>query len=186
MDGIYKSLREKFEKAIEYCREELLSIRTGKASPAILETRTVLAYGGTTKLRMQELAKISITGPGSLLINPFDPATVQDIEKAILASPLGLTPRVDGKTIHITIPALSEDQRLKYQKMVRVKIEESKNTTGIARDDARKQIKQLFEDKEITEDDKFTSEKEIDKITHDYSARLDEMKEKKDRELMEV
>ena len=85
MDGIYKSLREKFEKAIEYCREELLSIRTGKDAPAILETITVLAYGGTTKLRMQELATISITGPGSLLINPFDPATVQDIEKAILA-----------------------------------------------------------------------------------------------------
>ncbi len=186
MDTIYKSLKEKFEKSIEYCREELLSIRTGKASPAILESITILAYGGTSKLKMQELATVSITGPGSLLINPFDPATVQDIEKAILASPLGLTPRVDGKTIHITIPALSQDQRLKYQKMVSVKIEESKNALRGARDDARKQVKQLFEDKAITEDEKFAGEKEIDKITQEHSARLDEMKEKKDRELMEV
>lgn len=163
-----------------------MSIRTGKASPSLLESLTVLTYGGTTKLKVQELATVSTTGPSSLLINPFDPSTVQDIEKAILSSPLGLTPRVDGKTIHVTIPALSEDQRLKYQKMVAVKIEESKNTLRVARDDARKHVKQQFEDKEVTEDEKFGAEKEIDKITQEYTTRLEELKEKKDRELMEV
>ena len=82
--NVYKQLREKAEKAIEYVRDELMTIRTGKASPSFVESLLVLTYGGTTKLKVQELATVSVAGPNALTINPFDASTVQDIEKAIL------------------------------------------------------------------------------------------------------
>lgn len=186
MDQLITELKKKLSGTEEYIRSELMQIRTGKSSPSLVENIVVTTYGGTTKLRIMELATITVAGPSRLMISPFDGSTVQDIEKAIHASPLHLTPRVDGKTIHIDIPALSEEQRKDFLKIVSSKIEEGKVRVRGARDDARRQIKTAFESKEITEDDKFREEKEVDKVCQDSNTNLDEMKSKKEKEIMEV
>ncbi len=186
MDSLLNELKQKIASAHDYIRSELNAIRTGKASPSFVENVSVLTYGGSTKLRILELATVTVSGPSRLVISPYDVSTVQDIEKAIHASPLHLTPRVEGKAIHIDIPPLSEEQRRDFLKVISAKVEEGKVRIRGARDDVRRQVKTAFEAKEITEDDKFRQEKEIDKITQEATLQLDEMKSKKEKEIMEV
>lgn len=186
MDTAHNELKERLVKIIDFTREELMGIRTGKASPALVENIMVDAYGGTTKLRILELASVSVSGPSQLLISPFDPATVQEIERAIHASPLHLTPRVEGKLIRIDIPPLSAEQRHDFQRLIAQTAEKGREQMRTARDDARRGVKGSFEAKTISEDEKFRLEREIDKITQEHTAIIDEMKEKKEVEVMEV
>lgn len=183
---LISEFKQKLDRVIEKTKEEIVTIKTGKASPVMVESLMVLSYGGTTKLKLLELATIMTEGASGLLIAPFDPSTVQDIEKAILSSPLNLTPRVDGKNIHIKIPPLSEEQRKQMLKTVSTKIEEGKVAMRHDRDEARKKVKAAQEEKTISEDDKFRIEKDIDKITHEYTLSLEELKSRKEKELMEV
>lgn len=183
---ITQELASRLDRVEAFSREELMGIRTGKASPALVENIIVSVYDNTTKLSILELATVATAGPSHLTISPFDPATVQDIEKAILSSPLHLTPRVEGKLIHITVPALSEEQRREFMKLISAKIEEGRVKIRGARDDMRKKVKATFETKEITEDDKFRIEKKLDEVSQEYTKKLDELKEKKEKEIMEV
>ncbi|MFA5136833.1 MAG: ribosome-recycling factor [Patescibacteria group bacterium] len=167
-------------------KEDLKSIRTGTANPSIIEQLVVDAYGGSTKLKLTELATITTEGPSALLIVPFDPNTITDIEKAILKSPLGLSPQVQGTKIVIRIPALSEEQREKYVKLVAQKVEEKKNVVRNHRDDVRKKIKISFDAKDMTEDDKYRLEKEIDIHTQKINGELLEIKEAKEGEIRKI
>lgn len=178
--------KKSLEHDVEKTRSELLVLKTGKASPALVENLFIETYGGSAKLRLMELATIATEGVSALLISPFDPSTIADIERAILASPLNLTPRVDGKDIHIKIPALTEEQRLKLLKTVSQKIEEAKVMMRTKRDDIRKKIRHAFDAKELSEDQKFRFEKEIDQITHEYTTLLDDVKAKKEKEMMVI
>lgn len=166
--------------------EDLKTIRTGRANPIIVEQLVVDAYGGSTKLKLMEMATITTEGPAALVIAPFDPSTVPDIEKAILKSPLGLSPQVQGTRIIIRIPPLSEEQREKYVKLVNQKIEEKRNIVRNHRDDVRKKIKTQFDEKTLTEDEKYRLEKEIDTITQKANSQLLEIKEAKEREIREI
>ncbi len=166
--------------------EDLKTIRTGRANPVIVEQLVVDAYGGSTKLKLMELSTITTEGPAALVISPFDPSTVPDIEKAILKSPLGLSPQVQGTRIMIRIPPLSEEQREKYVKLVNQKIEEKRNIVRNHRDDVRKKIKTQFDEKTMTEDEKYRTEKEIDIITQKANSQLLEIKEAKEREIREI
>ncbi len=186
MDSFLSDFKQSAEKTIENLKEDLKSIRTGRATPAIVENIIVNTYGGQTKLRMMELATITTEGPSILVIAPFDPSTVKDVEKAILTSPLGLNPHVQGTHIKINIPSLSQEQREKFVKIVAQKIEERKQTMRNLRDNGRKEIKQKFEAKEWTEDDKFRFEKELDKIAQTYMELIQDAREKKEKEIMEV
>lgn len=185
-DTLVSDIRQKMEREVERTRGEILMIKTGKASPGLIEGLIVETYAGSTKLRLMELASISTESSSELLIAPFDPETVRDIERAILMSPLSLTPRVDGKNIHIKIPPLTEEQRLKLLKTVAQKIEEGKVLIRTRRDEVRKKVRQAFDSKELSEDQKFRVEKEIDKITQEYTKSLDELKQKKEKDLMEI
>jgi ribosome recycling factor len=184
------SIEEEFSsqsrRAIEQLTDELRQIRTGKASPSLVEDLEVAAYGGQMKMKLKELASIATDGPTSIIIDPFDPSTIQDIEKAFLTSPLQLSPRVEGKMIRIITPPLTMEQREKFAKLVNQKIEETKNNVRYYRDHARKNIKTLIDEKTITEDDKFRSEKNIDTKTKDFSDQLDELKKKKQDEIMSL
>lgn len=171
---------------VDKIKEDLIMIKTGKASPALVESLMITTYNGTTKLKLQELATIVTEGASGLFISPFDPAVIQDIEKAILTSPLSLTPRVDGKNIHIKIPPLSEEQRKQMMRAVSTKIEEGRMTMRRDRDEARKKIKIAHEDKIISDDDKFRIEKEFDKLTHEATLLLDDLKLRKEKEMMAV
>ena len=174
------------QKVIESLKEDLKSIRTGHASPSLVENLVVEAYGGSTKLRLLELATITTEGPAALSITPFDPSTIQEIERSILKSPLGISPIVQGSRIIIKIPPLSSEQREKFIKIIGEKVEEKKVHIRNNRDSVRRVLKGMFEKKEITEDDIFRLEKEIDLITQKFMEEIQVIRDKKEKEIREV
>lgn len=178
--------KQQSTKVIENLKEDLKSIRTGRATPSLVENMLVEAYGGQSKLRLLEVATITTNGPSALLISPFDPSILSDIEKSILKSPLGISPIVQGSTITLKIPALSQEQREKFIKLIGQKVEERKGIIRNLRDNARKTIKSAFEKKEITEDDKFRQEKEVDLASQKYMEEIEHHKEHKEVEIREV
>jgi len=186
MDSILEQFKKSAEKALLYLKEDLKSIRTGKSSPALLENLIIETYGGQSKLKLMELATIMTEGPTALSVTPFDPSTVPDIEKAILKSTLGLSAAVQGNRLLVRIPPLSEEQRQKLVKLVNQKNEEKRNTIRNFRDDARKKVKQQFEAKEMSEDEKFKLEKEIDVESQKQMDELQKIRENKEKEIMQV
>lgn len=183
---IVSSFNQQSLKTIVSLKEDLKSIRTGRSSPSIVENLMVETYGGQSKLKLLELATITTDGPSSLLIIPFDPSIIQDIERSILKSPLGLTPAVQGSKIIIRIPSLNTEQREKYIKIVGEKIEEKKVTIRNHRDDARRIIKTTFEKKEMSEDEKYRLEKEIDVQSTKYMEEINTIRVNKEIEIREV
>lgn len=186
MDSHLNHLKTVIQTTIEQLKEDLKTFRTGRANPTMIEFLVVETYGGQTKMKLLEMATILTEGPTTLIINPFDPTTLSDIEKAILKSPIGLSPITQGNRIILQVPALSQEQREKLIKLCHMKIEEKRNTIRNMRDEARKKIKTMFEAKEITEDDKFRVEKEIDTITQKYMEEVEVIRDKKDREITEI
>lgn len=183
---IVSTFNQQAAKTILSLKEDLKSIRTGRASPSLVENLTVETYGGQSKLRLLELATIMTEGASSISITPYDPSVVQDIEKAILKSPLGLTPSTQGTRIVIRIPSLNTEQREKYIKVVGEKVEEKKVTVRNHRDDSRKIIKTAFEKKEMSEDEKYRLEKEIDAQSTKFMEEINVIRESKEKEIMEV
>lgn len=173
-------------KALIFLKEDLKTIRTGKVSPSLIENITVQTYGGQAQLKLLELGTTAVESQSTIAITPFDPATISDIEKALLKSPLGINPLVQGNRIIVKFPALSQEQREKLVKLVNQKTEERKNIIRGFRDEARKKIKQLFESKEITEDEKFRIEKDIDSETQRQMQELQKIRETKEKEIMEI
>lgn len=185
-DDLISLFKKKSQKIIDFLKEDLKSIRTGRASPSLIENLEVETYGGSTKLKLLELSTITTEGPNILIVSPFDPSTIKDIEKAILKSPLGLSPSTQGGRIILKIPPLSTEQRDKFKKIASEKIEEKKNQIRNLRDDIRKNIKEKFEKKELTEDEKFRLEKEVDNLNSLITKEIDLIKQKKEQEIMEI
>ncbi len=181
-----QEFKQQSQKVIEGLKEDLKTIRTGRATPSLVENIIVDTYGGQSKLKILELASIMTDGPSALTITPFDPSVLGDIEKAILKSPLGINPIVQGNNITLRVPPLSSEQREKYIKIAAVNIEERKGMIRNLRDNARKTIKTSLENKEITEDDKYRQEKEIDTISQTFMEDIESIKEKKEAEVREV
>ncbi len=186
MNNLTSDFKSFIQKIVNQLREELKTIRSGRANPAILEGIIVETYGGQTKLKLNELSTITTDESAALIITPFDPSTTQDIEKAILKSPLGVNPQVQGTKILVHIAPLSEEQRFKLVKMINQKIEEKKTMIRNQRDEVRRKIKHQFEAKEMTEDQKFRVEKDIDTVTHNCMGEIDGVRKSKDKEIMEV
>lgn len=174
------------KKVIEHLREELQAIRTGRASSTIIEGMMIDTYGGSTKMKLMEMSSITSEGPTTLVVTPYDASTIQDIEKAFLKSPLGLTPKVQGNRILIVFPDLSQEQREKFVKLVGQTVEEHKVKIRGLRDDIRKKIKANFDAKSITEDDKFRQEKDIDTATQKFNEEMQDMKEKKEEQIRAI
>ncbi len=181
---------EKFKqyaaKTIENLKEDLKSIRTGRATPSLVENLGIEAYGGSTKLRLLELASITTEGPSALSITPYDSSIITDIEKSLFKSPLGISPAVQGNRIILRIPPLSQEQREKFIKLVSQKIEEHKGIIRNLRDNARKDIKTSFETKMITEDDKFRMEKETDAVSQKIMGEIEQLRSKKEADIREI
>lgn len=174
------------QKTILALKEDLKSIRTGRATPALVENLQILAYNGTTTLKLKEMASISTEGPQTLVIVPYDISTVGDIEKGILASAVGLTPASQGTKILVKIPPLSQEQREKFIKICGQMVEEKRVSVRGQRDENRRKIKAQFELKTITEDDKFRLEKEIDTASTGVMDEIEVVRESKEREIREV
>lgn len=185
MNTLTTEFKNEAEKIINNLRNDLTSIRTGRATPALVENIIVETYQGQAKLKLLELASITADAQ-SLNIIPYDMSTMKDIEKAILKSPLGMNPNTVGNKIILKLPPLTQEQRQKILKFVNQKIEEKKEQLRISRDNARKKMRALFDKKEITEDDKFRLEKEIDNLTQKYNETISDIKHKKEKEVIEI
>jgi len=178
--------QKKAAAIIEKLKENLRSIRTGVVTPALVENIIVETYGGQTKLKLLELSAISSFGPQTLVIAPFDPSTIKDIEKALISSNLGVSPVVQNNQIFIKFPPLSQEQREKLVKIVNQIVEEARQKIRSLRDEVRKTIKISFEKKEITEDEKFRKEKELDLQTQKINETIEEIKKKKINDVINI
>ena len=183
-DEIVMNAEEGMEKAVDYMSHEFAAIRTGKASPALVEGIDVEAYGATMKIK--QLAVISTPEPRMLVINPFDASTVQAIEKAIRESKIGINPSVDGKIIRLPIPALSEERRKDLVKTCKTIAEETRVRIRASRRDAMDHLKKSQKDGEITEDELGTYEKDVQKLTDDYGKKVDVALVAKEADIMKV
>jgi ribosome recycling factor len=179
-----QAAREKMEKAIEAMRREFASVRTGKASPALLDVVRVEAYGSYVPLN--QVATINVPEPRLLLVQPFDRANMGAIEKAIQTSGLGLNPSNDGKVIRVPIPALTEERRKEYVKLLHKYAEDGRIAVRQARREANDEIKKMEKSHEISEDDARRQQDEVQKLTNQYGERIDELLKHKEAEVMEV
>jgi len=181
---IVKNLKPHLDKTIEYLKNELAGLQIGRATPGLLENLEVEVYGQIMPLK--QLASIQTPEPRMILVRPWDKAIISQIEKAIGKSRLGLTPSVDDDSIRLKIPALSEDRRKELVKIVHEKAEESRISIRRQREESWRQIQVLEQQKEIREDDKFRAKNELQKAIDEYNDKIDELKKRKEDEIMKV
>jgi len=176
--------KEKMVKAIEHVRVDMSNVRTGRASSALVETLTADYYGTPTVLR--QLAGFSVPDAMLLVITPYDKGSLGAIEKAIQSSDLGINPTNDGNVIRLSFPPLTEERRKELVKVVRHKAEEGKVAIRNLRRSGRHELDALQKDGELSTDELERVEKELEKITHDQVAAIDQLLANKERELLQV
>jgi ribosome recycling factor len=175
---------EKMEKAVEHTQTQFGSVRTGRATPALVEHLQVEYYGAPVPL--QQLASISVPEARQLLIKPHDRGSLGAVEKAIRESDLGVAPNNDGIAIRISLPQLTEERRREYVKVVKNMAEEGRIAVRAARRDARKTLETSERDGEMSADDLERAEKELEKVTHEHVESIDAALGRKESELLEV
>lgn len=181
---VLKETGERMKGAVTSLKEDLSAIRTGRATPALIEKVMVEYYGQPTPLI--QLASISVPEPRQLLVKPFDPGSVKDIEKAFQTSDLGLNPNSDGKVIRLNLPQLTEERRRDLVKIVNARVEEAHVAVRNIRRDAIKDMRDFKEEKLISEDDLKRGEEETQKLTDEIGKEIDAMGRAKEKEVMEV
>ncbi|SDT86411.1 ribosome recycling factor [Verrucomicrobium sp. GAS474] len=184
LDDVLLEGEEKMIKALEFLKTEFGGVRTGKASPDLVNNLTVVAYDSHMKLK--EVAAVTTPDPRMVMIQPWDAGTVDAIRKAIEESKLGISPIIDGKIIRLPIPALSEERRNDLVKTIRKMAEEGRVALRAVRRIAIDEAKKLQKDGDITEDDLKDAEKEVQKLTDQYNGEIDKALESKEAELMKV
>lgn len=184
LNDIYAESKTRMKGAIMALDEDLAGIRTGRANPALVEKLQVEYYGVHTPL--QQLASIGVPEARQLLIRPFDPATVRDIERAIQASDLGLTPNSDGKSIRLNLPPLTQERRQELVRVVKNRVEEARVAIRNVRRDNIKDLREFENEKMISEDDLKRGEEELQKITDEFIEETNKIGERKEIEIMEV
>ena len=175
---------DKMEKSIAFLGEQFSGIRTGKASPALVENIQVPYYGALTRLR--ELANIATPEPRLIVINAYDPTSLGEIEKAILAANLGVTPMNDGRVVRVPIPELNEERRTELTKVAKRMAEETRVAIRNIRREANDHTKELEKKSTITQDDRDDTLKEIQKQTDEYIGKIDAALKAKESDIMEV
>lgn len=179
-----KEAESRMKASLQALEDDLSGIRTGRATPALVDRLSVEYYGAPTPL--QQLATFSVPEPRQILIKPFDPSTIRDIERAIQVSDLGLTPSNDGKSIRLTLPPLTQERRLELVRVVNQRVEEGRVSIRNVRRDAIKDLREFEEEKMISEDDLKRGEEDIQKITDDYVEKMNEVGKAKEEEILEV
>jgi len=184
VEEIFEDLNERMGKSIESLKREYSRLRTGRASLSLLDGIRVSYYDTPTPLN--QMASLAVPEPRLIVIQPWDKTAIGDIEKAILKSELGLTPMSDGKVIRIAIPPLTEERRKELVKVARKMAEDNKVAIRNIRRDANDMLKDLKTEKEITEDDLYRSQDEVQKITDDFISQVDELCATKEKEILEI
>lgn len=184
LDDIKADAKKRMQGAIQALENDLSRIRTGRASPALVEEIRINYYNVPTPL--QQLASISVPEPRSLLIRPFDPSTLKEIERGILASDLGLTPNNDGKVVRLNLPALTEDRRKELVKVVKRRAEEARVAVRNIRRDLIRDLRDYENEKLISEDELKRGEDELQKETDSFIEKIDKVSRAKEEEVLEV
>ena len=184
LDDFLLEAEDKMSKTEQVIVNEFAGVRTGKASPALVENLMVEVYG--SQMRVRELAGITTPEPRTLTIQPWDVNSLHPIEKAIQKSNLGLTPSIQGKAIRLFFPELSEERRQEFVKIVRKMAEDGRVAIRHVRRDAMEQLKKHGHDSGVTEDEEKQCEKDLQKLTDDYTAKIDAQVVHKEKEIMTV
>ena len=184
INEVLEELRERMQRSVEALQDDLLSIRTGRASPALVDKLQVEYYGSLTPLN--QLASVAAPEPRRLVIRPWDPASLPDIERAILKSDLGLTPMNDGKLIRLSIPRLTEERRRELVKVVSRRVEEARVAVRNLRRDALQDLKDFEKEKMISEDEFYRGKDEVQGLTDEFIETIDEIGKRKEEEVMEI
>ena len=184
LEVVYEEVSEAMEKSVESYRKDLLRIRTGRASTALLDGIMVDYYGSPTPLN--QLANLSAPDPRLLVVSAFDKGSLGDIEKAVQASELGLNPANDGKVIRIAVPPLTEERRKDLVKQVKKSAEEHKIGVRDARRDGLAMLKELQNDGSLPKDDRHRADKHVQDLTNEFTGKLEELTAQKEKEVLEV
>lgn len=183
IEMVIDETKEKMTKAVSHTREEFTGVRTGRATPALIDKLLVEYYGSETPL--QQLASFSVPEARQLLVNPFDKGSIGAIERALQLADLGLNPSNDGQTIRLSFPPLTADRRKELVKVVKGMAEEGRISVRQIRRAARHDLDGLSSEDDVSEDDVTRAEKDLDKVTHDHESQIDEALAQKERELLE-
>jgi ribosome recycling factor len=181
---VFDECRDKMHKAVSHLQQEFAGIRTGRATPGLVEKLKVDAYG--SELPLQQLAGISVPEPRMLVISPYDKGSMKAIEKAIQASDLGINPSNDGQVVRLVFPPLTEDRRKELVKLVKQRAEEGRVAVRNIRRQARHDLEALEKDGDLSKNDLDRAEKDLEKLTHSVVDDVDQMLEHKEQELLEV
>lgn len=184
MDEI--SVSQKMQKVVDSVTSDIAGIRTGRATPSLVENISVPAYGGTQILRILEVASITASDAQTLVISPWDKSIIGDIRKGIMEANLGMNPSIDGEVIRISFPPLTTEDREKYVKLLSQKLENGKVMIRQIRADEMHDIKKGFESKVITEDDKKDTENKLQELTDLYIGKVETLGESKKQELLTI
>ena len=182
LKGMFSEVKVRMDGAIDRARRDMASVRTGRATVSILDSVHVEAYGA--RVPLNQVASLSVPEPAMIVAQPFDPSLMKAIEKAITQSDLGLNPTNDGKVVRIPIPSLTDERRKELSKLVHKFTEEGRNGVRLVRRDANDKLKKLLKDSKISQDDERKGLDEVQKITDQHIALIDDLQKKKDAELL--
>src|SRR5205823_13632200 len=184
IDDLIQDARRRMDKSVEAAQTEFSTLHTGRASPALLDRIQIDYYGQQTPLK--QLATINAPEPRLLTVQPFDPSSLQSIERAIQESDLGLTPSNDGKVIRLPVPQLTEERRKELVKVARQLAEEGRVAVRNVRRDVMHHLKELVDKGEVGSDEEHRAEERVQKLTDDHTHKIDELLKRKEAEIMEV
>lgn len=184
MDNIVSGVRGKMQRAMDVLREDFATVRTGRATPSLVENIVINAYGGAQALRVLELATIHIENNNTIVINPFDKSIIAEIEKGIANANVGLNPIVDREVLRINLPPLTEERRGELVRLIKQKAEQGKVMLRQARHEGMEDAKKQAEGQNISEDEVTRIEKEIQKLTGEFTGKIDTLMDEKEKELM--
>ena len=176
--------KSEFEKSLQYLKNDLATIRTGRANPEMVENILVESYG--TKTALKQLASITVPEARTILIQPWDKNIIKDIEKAIVNAQLGISPTAEGSNIRLTIPALTEESRREFVRVINNKAEKARVAIRQVRDRIKEGIVKEEKEKNITEDDKYDLIKDLDELTREYNEKIKELAKTKENEVMSL
>jgi len=181
---ILRELEKKMKVSSEHFRKDLSKLRTGRANISIFEDMKVDYYGNQTPIN--QVATLGVPDPTLITVQPWDPSTLDEIDKAIRSADLGLNPVNDGKMLKIPIPPLDEERRQEIAKHIKKLLEDEKTALRVMRRESKEDIEKLEEDKEITEDDKYWGYDRLQKVTDEYTKKIEEIADAKEKEILEV
>ena len=180
------SVRVRMQQVVDLVTSDIGGIRTGRATPALVESLEIPVYGGTQKLKLIELATISAPDTQTLVVDPWDKSVIGEIRQGILAANIGMNPSIDGELIRIVLPPLTTEDREKYVRLLSTKLENGRVMMRQIRGDVMHEIKKRFEAKEISEDEKFGQEKSLQGLTDEFVAKIESVGERKKQELLQI